>query len=299
MSITEIAIKRPTLVVVIFTILGLLGINYYTKLNYDLIPKLSIPMISVSTTYTGASANEVESSVTKVLEDALASLENVKSMESTSQEGVSSISIELESDADAAEAVNEAQRKVNQVLSTLPDNAETPSISKFSSDETPVIKISVSGNISGTKLYDLTDDQIKSQLSKLKGVGQVSLVGGSEREIKIIVDKSKLDAYKLSISNIYSAVKQANIEMPTGKIEGNTKQYTVRLVGKVKSIDDLRNVTVSKTKEGKTIKISDLADVVDGVAEQDNINRINGKEAIGLSIKKQTDGQYGGCMSEG
>jgi len=289
MSITEIAIKRPTLVVVIFTILGILGVTYYTKLNYDLIPKLSIPMISISTTYPGASANEVESSVTKVLEDALASLENVKSMESTSQEGVSSISMELESDADAAQAVDEAQRKVNQVLSTLPDNAGTPSISKFSSDETPVIKISVSGNIGGTKLYDLTDDQIKSQLSKLKGVGQVSLVGGSEREIKIIVSKSKLDAYKLSISNIYTAIEQANIEMPTGKIEGNTRQYTVRLIGKIKSLDDLRNVTVSKTNDGKIIKISDLSEVVDGVAEQDNINRINGNEAIGLSIKKQTD----------
>jgi HAE1 family hydrophobic/amphiphilic exporter-1 len=246
-------------------------------------------MISVSTTYAGASANEVESSVTKVLEEALASLENVSSMESTSQEGTSSISIELESDADAAQAVDEAQRKVNEVLSDLPDDAETPSISKFSSDESPVIKISVAANISGTKLYDLADDQIKSQLSKLKGVGQVSLVGGSEREIKIVVSKDKLDAYNLSISDIYTAIEEANIEMPTGKIEGNTRQYTVRLVGKIKSLEDLRNVTVSKTDDGKTIKISDLAEVVDGVAEQDNLSRINGKEAIGLSIKKQTD----------
>ena len=289
MSLTELAIKRPTLVVVIFTVLGILGINYFTKLNYDLIPKLSIPMISVSTTYPGASANEVESSVTKVLEDALASLENVKSMQSTSQEGVSSISIELESNADASQAVDEAQRKVNEVLSTLPDGSKTPSILKFSSDETPIIKISVSGIISGSELYDLTDDQIKSQLSKLKGVGQVSLVGGSKREIKVVVDKSKLDTYRLSISNIYNAISQANIEMPTGKIEGTKKQYTVRLIGKVKSLDDLRNITVTKTQEGKIVKISDLAEVVDGIAEQDNINRINGKEAIGLSIKKQTD----------
>jgi hydrophobic/amphiphilic exporter-1 (mainly G- bacteria), HAE1 family len=289
MSLTELAIKRPTLVVVVFTVLGLLGITYYTKLNYDLIPKLSIPVISVSTIYPGASANEVESSVTKVLEDALASLENVKSMESTSQEGVSLITIELESKADAGQAVDEAQRKINEILSTLPDGVKTPSISKFSSDETPVIKLSVSGNISGTKLYDLTDDQIKSQLSKLQGIGQVMLIGGEQREIKIIVNKSKLDAYKLSISNIYSAVKQANIEMPTGKIQGNTKQYTVRLIGKVKSIDDLRNITVSKTPEGQTIKISDLAEVVDGMAEQANLNRFNGKEAIGISIRKQTD----------
>jgi len=276
-------------VVVVFTVLGLLGITYFTKLNYELIPKLSMNVISISATYPGASANEVESSVTKVLEDALASLENVKSMESTSQEGVSSISIALESDADATQVVDEAQRKVNEVLSTLPDAAGTPSISKFSTDDSPVIKLSVSGNIGGTALYDLTDDQIKSQLSKIKGVGRVSLVGGTQREIKIVVDKSKLDAYKLSISNLYSAIQQANIEMPTGKIQGNTRQYTVRLVGKVKSIDDLRNTTVSRTSGGEIVKISDLAEVVDGVAEQDNINRMNGKEAIGLSIMKQTD----------
>ncbi|MFT3738750.1 MAG: efflux RND transporter permease subunit [Breznakibacter sp.] len=289
MSLTEIAIKRPTLVVVVFTVLGLLGISYYTKLNYDLIPKLSMNQISISTTYPGASANEVESSVTKVLEDALASLENVKSMSSTSQESASLISIELESDADADVAVNDAQRKINAILSSLPDNAETPSISKFSSDDMPVIKLSVSGNVEGTQLYDLVDDQIKSQLSKLKGIGQVSLIGGSRREIKIVVNKDKLDAYKLSVSNIYSAIEQANLEMPTGKIEGSSKQYTVRLVGKVKSLNDLRNITVSKTKEGKTIKISDLAQVVDGIADQDNINRINGKEAIGLSVTKQSD----------
>lgn len=289
MSITELAIKRPTLVVVVFTVLGLLGITYFTKLNYELIPKLSMNVISITATYPGASANEVESAVTKVLEDALASLEHVKSMESTSQEGVSSISIELESDADATQVVDEAQRKVNEVLSTLPDGAGTPSISKFSTDDTPVIKLSVSGNISGSKLYDLTDDQIKSQLSKLKGVGRVSLVGGTQREIKIAVDKSKLEAYKLSISNLYSAIQQANIEMPTGKIQGNTRQYTVRLVGKVKSIDDLRNITVARTSGGDIVKLSDVAEVVDGVAEQDNINRMNGKEAIGLTVMKQTD----------
>jgi HAE1 family hydrophobic/amphiphilic exporter-1 len=289
MSLTELAIKRPTLVVVIFTVLGLLGITYYTKLNYDLIPKLSVNQISISTTYPGASATEVESSVTKKLEDALASLENVKSMSSTSQEGVSVITIELEAEANANDAVNEAQRKVNAVLSTLPDDVGTPSISKFSSDDMPVIKLSVSGSIGGTKLYDLVDDQIKSQLSKLKGVGQVSLIGGSQREIKIVVNKSKLEAYKLSINNIYSAIEQANCEMPTGKIEGSTKQYTVRVIGKVKSVDDLRNITVLKNKGGAIIKISDLAEVIDGVADPDNINRINGKEAIGLSIKKQSD----------
>jgi HAE1 family hydrophobic/amphiphilic exporter-1 len=289
MSITEIAIKRPTLVVVIFSVLVILGITCYTNLNYELIPKLSFPSLSITTRYPGASANEVESSVSKKLEDALSSLENVKSMQTTSQEGLSSITIELESSADANLAVQDAQRKINAMVANLPTGVKSPSINKFSSDEMPVIKLGVTAKIAPTKLYLLTDNQIKSQLSKIKGVGQVSLVGGNEREIKINIDKNKLDAYKITISQVYQAIYNANIEMPTGKIESNVKQYTVRLLGKIKSLDEFRNITVSRTISGSSIKLSDIAEIVDGIAEQTNLNKINGKNSIGISIQKQTD----------
>lgn len=289
MSITEIAIKRPTLVVVIFTVLALLGITCYTNLNYELIPKLSFPSLSIVTSYPGASANEVESSVSKKLEDALSSLENVKSMQTTSQEGLSSITIELESSADANLAVQDAQRKINAMVANLPTGVKSPSINKFSSDEMPVIKLGVTAKIAPTKLYLLTDNQIKSQLSKLKGVGQVSLVGGNEREIKININKNKLDAYKITISQVYQAIYNSNIEMPTGKIESNVKQYTVRLLGKINSLDEFRNITVSRTISGSSIKLSDIAEIVDGIAEQTNLNKINGKNSIGISIQKQTD----------
>jgi len=289
MSITEIVIKRPTLVVVVFSVLAILGITSYTKLNYELIPKLSFPALSVVTSYPGASANEVESSVTKKLEDALSSLENVNSIKSTSQEGLSTISIELESDANANLAVQDAQRKINAMIANLPTGAKSPSINKFSSDEMPVIKLGVTSNTAPTKLYLLTENQIKPQLSKLKGVGQVSLVGGNKREIKININKSKLDAYKITISQIYQAIYSANIEMPTGKIENDVKQYTVRLLGKVKSLDELRNITILRTTSGSSIKLSDIAEVVDGVAEQSNLNKINGKNSIGIIIQKQSD----------
>jgi HAE1 family hydrophobic/amphiphilic exporter-1 len=250
---------------------------------------MDIPVVTVTTTYTGASASEVENSVTKKLEDALSSLENLDYMSSTSQEGVSSITLNLFASADADKALEDAQRKVNQKLSSLPSGAKTPSLSKLSSDDTPVLKLGIRANISDTKLYQLTKDHIKAQLAKIQGVGQVSLVGGNERQIRINVNRDKLDAYKISISQVYSAISNANLELPTGKIESSLKQYTVRLSGKVTSLDELRNIIVSKSQTGSTIKLSDVSEVTDGVGDPDNLNRVNGENSIGLEIQKQTD----------
>ncbi len=289
MSITEIAIKRPTLVVVVFSVLAILGITSYSLLNYDLIPKMNVPIVSVATVYPGASANEVESSVTKKIEDALSSMENVKNISSSSQEGVSSIVMELESNADINLALQDAQRKINAIQSQLPTGTKTPSINKFSTDDMPILKIGVTGKIEPTKLYQLVEDEIKPQLSKINGVGQISLVGGTEREIRININKSKLDAYKISISQVYSAIQTSNLEMPTGKVEGNLKQYTVRLLGKVNTLEKLGSVTVARTASGSIVKLSDVAEVIDGMADQTNMSRINGKTSIGIILLKQTD----------
>lgn len=289
MSLTEIAIKRPTIVVVIFTILGILGAISYTKLNYDLFPKMDIPVISVQAQYPGAAANEVESSVTKKLEDALSSLENVKSMQSSSMEGVSSIIIELQSNADVNLAIEEAQRKVNAIESTLPTGVKTPSLYKFSSEDIPILMLSVSSNIKPTELYHLTNDQIKSQISKVNGVGQVTLIGGNQREIRVNINRDKLKEYKLSVPLVYQAISNAHLESPTGKIQGTLNQYTVRISGKVKSVDELSNIIIQKGTDGSMIKLSDVAEIEDGMADIETINRLNNGNSIGLIIQKQTD----------
>ena len=289
MSITEIAIKRPTLVVVIFVVLAIFGISSYRLLNYDLIPKMNLPVLTISTAYPGAGANAVESSVTKKLEDAVSSLENIKTIQSTSQEGYSVIVITLEATANADLALQDAQRKINAIISTLPTDSKTPALNKVSLDDMPIIKLGVTGKMTPTDLYQLTDDQVKAQFSKIKGVGQVSLVGGNEREIKINIDKKKLDFYKLSIASVYIALGNSNLELPTGKIEGNLKQYTVRFLGKLQSIEDLENISLSKSPTGSIIKLSDVAEIIDGQAEQTNLNRINNQSSIGIVIQKQSD----------
>ncbi len=289
MTFTQLIIKRPTIVVVVFAVLALLGITSYSKLNYDLFPKMNIPIVSITTVYAGASASEVENSVTKKLEDALSSLEKMKNMTSSSMEGVSAITLELDENADVDIAVQNAQRKVNAVVSQLPSGVDAPSVNKFSSDDMPIMKLGVTADMDPGALYQLTKDQIKARLSKLNGVGQVSLVGGDEREIKINVSKAKLDAYNVSLSQIYVAVKNANMELPTGKIEDNTKQYTVRLSGKITSLESMKNITVARSESGGLIKLSDVAEVTDGIADRSNINRISGVTSLGIIIQKQSD----------
>ncbi|MGE5409948.1 MAG: efflux RND transporter permease subunit, partial [Clostridiales bacterium] len=289
MSITELAIKRSTLVVIVFTALSLLGILCYSKLNYELIPKIDVPIVAVLTQYPGASASEVENSVTKKLEDALSALENVKTMSASSQEGYSTIIMELVPNASTDLALQDAQRKVNAVLYQLPTDAKTPSLLKFSTDEIPVLKLGVYGKIEPTKLYQITKDQIKAQLAKVTGVGQVTLLGGDEREIRINVNRDKLAAYKMSISQVYGAVSNSNMQFATGKIEGNSSQYTVRLSGKITSLEQLKNLIVSHTSSGSNIVLSDVAEIVDGVAEYTNLSRINGENSIGIQIQKQSD----------
>ena len=289
MSITELSIKRPTIVVVIFAVLSILGITSYRLLNYDLIPKMNFPVVNVITIYPGASANDVESSVTKKLEDALSSLESIDYMQATSQEGVSAISLWMESGTNVDKALENAQRKVNSILSTLPANAKTPSLQKFSSDELPVIKLGVTANMKPTDLYQFIEDQIKPQFSKIDGVGQLSLVGGREREIKIEIDKKKLDSYKISIARIYAALNNSSLELPTGKIEDEKDQYTVRLSGKIQSVEDLQNTIISKSPSGSLVKLSDVAQVYDGIADFTNLNRINNVSSIGIVIQKQSD----------
>ena len=289
MTITELAIKRSTLVVIVFAALSLLGIYCYTMLNYELIPKIDVPMVAITTQYPGASPDEVESAVTKKLEDALSALEDVKYMKSTSQEGSSSILIELVAGANTNLALQNAQRKVNSVQYLLPAGAKTPSLQSFSTDQIPVLKVGVKANMAPAKLYQLTKDQIKPQLSKISGVGEVGLSGGDERQIKINVDREKLASYNITIGQLYAAVNASNQQYATGKIEGSKSQYTVRLSGKFSSIDQMRNIIVVNKSNGSQVRLGDVAEIVDGIADYSSLNRTNGENSIGIQIQKQSD----------
>lgn len=289
MSITEIAIKRPTLIVVIFTVLSIVGIICYQRLNYNLFPKFEMPVISVVTIYPGASPGVMETSVTKPLEDAVATLENLDKIASISQEGVSFITIQLTNDANVDIALQDAQRKINSVLSTLPDDAETPSLNKFSFDDLPILQFSASSKLSPMEFYQLMDNRIRPELSKISGMGQITLVGGKKRKIMVNVKRQRLEAYGISLSQIVNVIKAGNQEVPAGEVKGKTDQFDLRVEGEVKSLDQLANLVVLKGKDGGLVRLSEVAEVTDATEEVETLSRINYKSSIGVLIQKQTD----------
>lgn len=290
MSITELAIKRPSLIVVIFSVLGFLGILSYSKLNYELMPKFSIPVVSVTTVYPGASPTEVENSVTKVLEDALSNLENLDEIKSTSMEGVSSVVLMLKPDSDANQAIQDAQRKVNAILSKLPEDVQSPSLGKFSFDEAPIMRLGVTAKMPPSELYSLVKDEVKPLLGRVKGAAQISIVGGEERMINININRRQAELYNLSILQISQAVKNANLEFPTGKLTNDNTQTVIKLKGKYQSLDDIRNLPVGIDKNtGSKIRLFEVATILDGTKEIKTFSRINGRNSIGLLIIKQND----------
>ncbi|RIV21498.1 efflux RND transporter permease subunit [Fibrisoma montanum] len=289
MSVSEIAVKRPLLVLTVFTVLILFGALSYQQLSYNLLPKFEANVVSVATTYRGASADEVETNVTKRIEDALSSLEGLDRMTSTSQEGASIVVIQLKNGVNTTLAQQDAQRKVEQIINLLPDEADRPIINKFSTDELPVLRMGVTANLPPTKLYDLIDDNIKPQLSNVSGVGQVNVIGGNEREIQVNVNQEKLRGYGLSIGQVSQAIAAANTSFPAGQLETRESQYSIRFDASVETTNRMRNLIVARRANGSEVLLKDVAEVVDATTKPTAINHINAQPSIGLQIQKQSD----------
>jgi len=289
MTITELSIKRPSLIIIIFAALITVGLFSFTKLKYELIPRFSPPILTISTIYPGASPNEVETGVSKVIEDAVSGMDKVKAVRSTSMEGVSFVVIELLQSANTDISLQEAQRKINEVSNNLPTSSRSPIVTKFALDEIPIIRMGVSSNQDSRELYQLVKDKIQPLLSRVPGVGQIALIGGDEREIKVNVDMQRLRSYGLSVLQVTQLLQSSNLDFPTGKILDEDGQYIVRVAGKLSSVEELKNLPITVSRQGGIITLSDIAEIEDGIKEYSNISRINFRNTIGITIQKQSD----------
>lgn len=289
MTLTELSIKRPTIIVVIFTALTVLGLYSLSQLKYELLPRMKWPWVTISTVYPGASPSEVQSSVTKPIEEAVSGLDKVSAVYATSTEGVSFVSIEFQQSAVLDVVIQDAQRKVNEIAYKLPPGAKTPTVSKFALDELPVIRMGVTANMPSREFYQLLKDRVQPRFARLPGVAQVSLIGGDEREIRVNLDAQKLQAYGLSVLQVTQAIKTSNLDFPTGKVEEGNRQYIVRLAGKFQTVEDLRNLVIAHSKQGGAIQLSDIAEVYDGQKDPVMMSRINGVSSVGIFVVKQSD----------
>lgn len=289
MTLTELSIKRPSFIIVIFTILIGGGLISYNQLSYELLPDFSPPVLTVTTTYPGASPATVETQVSKPLEDALSGLENISEVTAFSLDNASIVLLEFKASADLDEVLQEAERKINIVQNNLPAGAKAPVVAKIEPNASPVLQVSaVASNMDERDFMELMDDQILPQIKQTKGVSEVQVIGGEKREFRVNIDKEKLKLLGLSLVQVNQLIAAANVEFPTGKVKNDAEQMTVRLSGKFKTVDELQRLIIS-SNGSSTVRLGDVAEVTDGVTDQITVSRYNGVNGIGLRVKKQSD----------
>ena len=273
----------------IFVALAVIGIYSYNQMGVDLLPKMDWPIVSVVTVYPGAGPREVENDVSKPIEDALSSLNNIDNIRSYSNENVSVVVVQFSFATDVNTAANDVQRNVDIAQSQLPKDADAPRVQKADLNSFPIVRISATGSMQPIALYQFVEDKVRPALEHVPGVATVDLVGGRQREIKVGVDNARLRAYDLSIMQVAHAMASDNLDFPAGTVSGTTKEYTVRLSGKFKSVGQLRNMVIASTSKG-VVHLGDVAYVRDSYkTEGQTYSRMEGNPAIGIIIQKTSD----------
>ena len=289
MNITEISIKRPSLIIVLFSLFILFGIIGFNNLSYELMPDFNQPVIVIKTMYPGAEPQEVETSVSRDIEDALSNLEGVDYLVTKSLPNASIVIANLKYGTDVDKAMQDAQRYIDNIRKDLPDDILSPVMSKVSPNDLPIMSISATSNLQPTEFYQKMKDEYLPQIQQINGVAEITLLGGKEREIQVKVNQEKLKYYKLSIFQVVEAINRSGLDLPAGKVQSDKENNSVRLTGNFSSTDDIKNVQVAMPSLDSPVYIKDLATVTDGIKEITSISRYNGKNGIGLLLKKQGD----------
>lgn len=286
MSLYQSAVKKPVTTALIYVAIAILGIFSLSNLSVDLLPTMSENTIIVMTTYAGASASDIENNVTKVLEGSLSSVSDLKHITSDTKENASVIMLEFEYGIDIAEATNDVRDKINMIADYLPDDANTPVIFKFGTDDMPILLLSVQAKESMGGLYKILDDRVASPLSRIKGVGTVSISGTPQREINVYCDPYKLEAYNLTIESIAQVIGYENRNTPGGNIDIGSHTYALRVEGEFDDPLQMENLVIG-SYEGRNIYLSDVARVEDRFQERAQKSYVDGEEGGMIIIQKQ------------
>jgi HAE1 family hydrophobic/amphiphilic exporter-1 len=290
MKMVDSSIKQPVFISMVVLLIVVLGLVSYTRIGVDLLPDISLPIIAITTVDPGVGPEEMESQVTKPIEDAVSSISGIDKVSSTSMEGVSIVIAQFALEKDAQLASTDVREKVAAIRSRLPREIREPLIEKTDFSAAPVVTFNITGRSGRLSMMDLrtvVDDEIKTLVERVDGVGTVKVLGGLEREIHVAVNTDVLNSLGLSIQQVTQAVRAENVNMPAGRVTGKTVDFLVRTNAEFKRIEDLNGVIVA-SPGGNPVTLRDVATVTDGSKTRQSISRINGNECVSLVVQKQS-----------
>ena len=287
MSIYKSAVNNPIKTTLIFIAVMIFGLYSLTTLPIDFYPKMDLPMISVVTTYSGANAADVETNVTKPLEDVLNSIQGLKELRSTSQDNSSIITLQFEWGVNLDESMNDIRGAIDQALNNLPDGVQRPSVVKFSTSSMPILMYTITADESYPGLSKLITEKIINPLNRVDGIGSAAMTGDPKRKIYIDIDPNKLDAYHLSLEQVGNAIAAENLNMPSGNIKMGESDYQLRVEGEFKESGQINKIVVG-TSAGTPILLRDVAQVRDTLKDVTLEQKSNGKNSIQLYVMKRS-----------
>ena len=287
MKIYETAVRKPISTALIFIGVIIFGLFSVTKLGVDYYPEIEIPYVSVITMYPGGNAEDIETNITRVLEDQLNSVDNLDKITSQSKDNVSIVTLEFEYGCDITEAANDVRDVVSRTQSILPDNVEYPTVMKISSSMMPIMMLSVTADESYAALAKTLDDKLVNELNRINGIGSVAVIGAQEREVQVNVDPNKLEAYGLTIESLGQIIAAENINVPAGTLDLGDQVFNLKSDLEFNDSRELRDIVVSN-RGGRTVMLTDVATVIDTLKKATMDERINGRKGVRVMIQKQT-----------
>ncbi len=296
MGLTKLAIQRPVFILMVMVLILLMGRTAYNSMRVEENPDVSFGTISITTVYPGAGAEEVNNLVSRELEESVSGIANLLEVTSSSQEGVSSVVLNFEVGTNMDAALNEVRSKVDARVGELPREVEKPIIEKFDFSATPVLFLTLrSDTHSNRQLRDLADNVFKDRFAQVKGVASVNVSGGDQREIQVRVKKDALLRYGIGILDVQQAVQQASLNVPAGRVEAGAEEFSVRVLGEFKSPEEIGDTYLIVREQGqdgaeRKVKLSDLATIVDANTERRSYSRLNGSDAVVITVQKAKEG---------
>ncbi len=287
MILADISVKRPIFATMVISVLLVFGLINYNEIGMDFFPEVDFPYVTVLTVLPGADPETIELEVTDKIEEAVSTLEGIKSLSSSSFEGFSQVLIEFVLDKDGDVAAQEVRDRVASIRGELPSDTEPPLVEKFAMDAMPVVSVALYGEVSIRELTEFAKDNIKTRLQNIRGVGRVNLIGNREREVRIWLDADRLKAFGITVAEVEQVLLTENVEIPGGRIEQGSRELVVKTLGQLESVEAFENLVLAY-HEGAAVRLRDVGYAEDGQEDERSLAKWNDHRAVSLECMKQS-----------